>query len=75
MILQNLAKAVRKKKYYAVVLEFLIVIAGVVIGFQIHGWDESWQERLREAEYLHQLKGELTIVQNRSLRSKLASVP
>ena len=35
MILQNLTKAIREQNYYAVVLEFLIVIAGVVIGFQI----------------------------------------
>ena len=32
MILTNLVKAIREQNYYAVVLEFLIVIAGVVIG-------------------------------------------
>ena len=38
MILQSLTKAIREQNYYAVVLEFLIVIAGVVIGFQITAW-------------------------------------
>ena len=41
MILANLTKAIREQNYYAVVLEFLIVIAGVVIGFQITAWYEG----------------------------------
>lgn len=32
MILQNISKAIREQNYYAVALEFVIVIAGVVIG-------------------------------------------
>ena len=35
MILQNISRAIREQNYYAVALEFVIVIAGVVIGFQI----------------------------------------
>ncbi len=46
MILQNLAKAIREQNYYAVFLEFVIVIAGVVIGFQINAWNEG---RMRAA--------------------------
>lgn len=37
MILQNITKAIREQNYYAVALEFVIVIAGVVqtwIAFQ-----------------------------------------
>lgn len=49
MILQNLTRAIREQNWFAVVVEFLIVIAGVVIGFQIQGWNETRQER-REAE-------------------------
>ena len=40
MILPNLTRAIREQNYYAVVLEFLIVIAGVVIGFQITAWND-----------------------------------
>lgn len=43
MILQNLSKAVREQNWFAVVLEFVIVIAGVVIGFQINAWNERRQ--------------------------------
>ena len=35
MILQNISKAIREQNWFAVVFEFVIVIAGVVIGFQI----------------------------------------
>ncbi len=45
MILQNLSKAMREQNYYAVALEFVIVIAGVVIGFQINAWNEARIER------------------------------
>ena len=45
MILANLTRAIREQNYYAVVLEFLIVIAGVVIGFQITAWNEDRNSR------------------------------
>ncbi len=62
MILQSLSKAIREQNYYAVALEFIIVIAGVVIGFQIQDWNEGRSERAREAEYLLRLDAEMTAV-------------
>ena len=62
MILQNLSRAIRAQNWFAVVLEFVIVIAGVVIGFQVTAWNEVRQERQREAEYLNQLDVELSAV-------------
>jgi hypothetical protein len=47
VILQNISKAIREQNYYAVALEFFIVIAGVVIGFQVNAWNEARQERLQ----------------------------
>lgn len=55
MILANLAKAIREQNYYAVVLEFLIVIAGVVIGFQITAWNEQADNRDLEQLYLERI--------------------
>lgn len=55
MILSNLAKAVREQNYYAVALEFLIVIAGVVIGFQIQAWNQNRADRETEQTYLMRL--------------------
>ncbi|MEE2526502.1 hypothetical protein V0U79_09000 [Hyphobacterium sp. HN65] len=45
MILNNLVRSIREQNYYAVFLEFLIVILGVVIGFQISAWNAAQQER------------------------------
>jgi len=35
MILARITKAIREQNWFAVVLEFVIVIAGVAIGFQV----------------------------------------
>ncbi|MEE2525724.1 hypothetical protein V0U79_05045 [Hyphobacterium sp. HN65] len=55
MILQNIATAIRQQNYYAVVLEFVIVIAGVVIGFQINAWNEGRQDSAEERDMLVRL--------------------
>jgi len=64
MILQRLSRAIRQQNWFAVALEFVIVVAGVAIGFQINALNEARQERQREAEYLHQLEVELAAVIN-----------
>jgi hypothetical protein len=47
MILARLSRAIRRQNWFAVALEFLIVILGVVIGFQVTAWNA---ERLAQAE-------------------------
>jgi hypothetical protein len=59
MILQNLSRAIREQNYYAVALEFVIVIAGVVIGFQIQGWAVMQADRRTEARLLERLHQEV----------------
>ena len=48
MILARLSRAVREQNWFAVAIEFVIVIAGVVIGFQIQGWNQERGERAYE---------------------------
>ncbi|MEE2525929.1 hypothetical protein V0U79_06090 [Hyphobacterium sp. HN65] len=48
MILARLSKAFREQNWFAVALEFVIVIAGVVIGFQITAWNTERSDRDRE---------------------------
>ncbi len=55
MILQNISKAIREQNYYAVALEFVIVIAGVVIGFQINAWAQDREAKRAEAALLARL--------------------
>ncbi|WP_109259486.1 hypothetical protein [Hyphobacterium indicum] len=55
MILQNITRAIREQNWFAVALEFVIVIAGVVIGFQINAWNEARIERAAERDTLIRL--------------------
>ncbi len=59
MILSRLKNAIREQNWFAVVLEMLIVIVGVVIGFQISAWGDTRTDRDREQTYLHQLAEDL----------------
>jgi hypothetical protein len=45
MILSRITTALKEQNWVAVTIEFLIVILGVVIGFQISAWNEARQER------------------------------
>ncbi|MEE2525925.1 hypothetical protein V0U79_06070 [Hyphobacterium sp. HN65] len=58
MILARLSHAFRTQNWFAVAVEFLIVIAGVVIGFQIQGWNETRQGQARVAQALERLQQE-----------------
>ena len=62
MILANLVKAIREQNYYAVVLEFLIVIAGVVIGFQIQAWNQTRAIAQEEYNSLVRLQDESEVI-------------
>ena len=59
MILQNITKAIREQNWFAVVLEFVIVIAGVVIGFQITGWAGELDDRETEARHITEIADDL----------------
>ena len=58
MILSRFSRAIRQQNWFAVVLEFVIVIAGVVIGFQVTAWYSDRQERELEQVYLQSLHDE-----------------
>jgi hypothetical protein len=66
MILHNISKAMREQNYYAVALEFVIVIAGVVVGFQIQAWAEGRSETEREALLLARLDSDFADLSSRA---------
>lgn len=59
MILASLTRALRTQNWLAVFIEFVIVIAGVVIGFQITAWNEARAFRAQERGYLAELRNEI----------------
>ena len=59
MLLRRLAVHVKTQNWFAVWLDFFIVVVGVVIGFQITAWNERRVEQALEVEYLQRLSDEL----------------
>ena len=58
MILQRIGKAIREQNWFAVVLEFVVVVAGVLLAFQISQWAEHRASAEREALLLTRLHTE-----------------
>jgi hypothetical protein len=59
MILSRIAKALKDQNWLAVAIEFVIVIAGVVIGFQVTAWNEDRLSAIRGAELSERLVADL----------------
>jgi len=52
MILRSITKHIREQNWFAVGLDFLIVIVGVFIGIQVSNWNEAQSDRERELVFL-----------------------
>jgi len=59
MILRRVIEHVRKQEWTAVLLDFLMVVAGILMAFQITEWNEERRERIRERTYLERIATEL----------------
>lgn len=55
MILNRLAKAIRKQDWFTVVLEFVIVVFGIFVGLQANEWAQERQDRKHEQAALERL--------------------
>jgi len=64
MILARLSQAIRTQNWFAVALEFVIVILGVVIGFQITEWNGERQERRLTTVTLERLENDFIAIVN-----------
>ncbi len=59
MILQRLGQAVRQQDWFTVLLEIVIVVAGIFIALQVDEWNENRKLRQQESEYLAALADDL----------------
>ena len=59
MILRRLTKHVKDQNWFAVGLDFLIVVFGVFIGIQLGNWNSAQALKAREAGLLAELRREL----------------
>lgn len=65
MLFRRVKKHVKDHDWFAVWVDFVIVVIGVFIGLQVANWNESRQERQRETHYLQRLDKELDVIRDR----------
>ena len=59
MILTRLKKAIAEQNWFAVGLEFIIVLLGVIIGFQVSIWGQGQADKAKGEAYLVQMVSDL----------------
>jgi hypothetical protein len=59
MILRRLKAHIEKENWFAVGIDFCIVVVGVFIGIQVANWNDARSEAQRERVMLGELRGEL----------------
>ena len=55
MLLRRYLEHFSTQNWTALVLDFFIVVAGIFLGLQVDGWNESRKDAVREREHLEQL--------------------
>lgn len=68
MILRRLANAIQQQDWFTVVLEILIVVAGIFIGLQVDDWNNLRKDRSDEQHYLNRLHDEILNAEKLSAR-------
>lgn len=56
MILRRITEHVKSQNWFAVGIDFVIVVVGVFFGIQVSNWNEEWSDARRETAYLIELQ-------------------
>ena len=65
MLLRRVIDHVRDQNWFAVALEFVIVVSGVLLAFQVSEWSADQANREAERLYLSTMAGELDLIAER----------
>jgi hypothetical protein len=65
MLLRRITKHVTDQNWFAVFLDFLIVVVGVFIGIQVANWNASLADQQHENEYLERMTADFIAIENR----------
>ncbi len=65
MLLRSITKHVKDQNWFAVALDFFIVVVGILIAFQITNWNERRATAVDEREFLNRLHGDILELQER----------
>ncbi|WP_251359446.1 hypothetical protein [Kangiella sp. TOML190] len=55
MLLRRITQHVKDQNWFAVFIDFIIVVVGVFIGIQVANWNEELAERVLEQQYLERI--------------------
>lgn len=61
MLLRRFTQHVKDQNWFAVGLDFLIVVSGIYIGLQVDAWRVSQDERVMEGQYLERLLADMEV--------------
>ncbi|PHS39470.1 MAG: hypothetical protein COA91_05950 [Robiginitomaculum sp.] len=61
MILRSITKHVKEQNWFAVGLDFFIVVFGVFVGLQVSNWNESRKNRDLAANYIERLQTDIAL--------------
>ena len=70
MLLRRITKHVKAQNWFAVGIDFLIVVVGVFIGIQVANWDNTRKDRVDESLFLEDLHADIMRVSAQSARTK-----
>lgn len=59
MILRSITQHVKNQNWFAVLVDFIIVVVGVFVGLQVSNWNEAKAFDKKETELLYELKKEM----------------
>ena len=59
MLLRRIKQHVQKENWFAVCVDFFIVVVGVYVGLEVSNINEARQERDRAASYLERIRADL----------------
>ena len=65
MLLRRITKHVSDQNWFAVFIDFLIVVVGVFIGIQVANWNESLSNQDRELVYIERLIEDFETIESR----------
>ncbi len=68
MLLRRITQHVQNQNWFAVFIDFLIVVVGVFIGIQVANWNQANIDRKDEAVILQDLHADVESVQKLSKR-------
>ena len=71
MLLRRITKHVKDQNWFAVGLDFLIVVFGILIAFQITNWSEARKEDTLERQYLERLRNDIALSAEKARRVSL----